>query len=68
MDDGNTEPRLVVQVRDVQPGTADFEEVLALAALVLAQDRYLVLSTVDGRTQPGGRARRLGWLAAAVEW
>jgi hypothetical protein len=35
---------------------------------VLAQDRYLVLSTVDGRTQPGGRARRLGWLAAAVEW
>jgi hypothetical protein len=33
MDDGSTEPGLVVQVRDVQPGTADFEEVLALAAL-----------------------------------
>ena len=30
------------QVREVQPGTAGFELVLALAARVLAQDRYLV--------------------------
>jgi GNAT superfamily N-acetyltransferase len=47
MDDGDTEPGLRVQVREVQPGTADFEQVLALAALVLAQDRYLV-SSVPG--------------------
>jgi hypothetical protein len=44
MDDGDTEPGLLVQVRDVQPGSADFEQVLALAARVLAQDRYLVSS------------------------
>ena len=31
-----------MQVREVQPGTAGFELVLALAARVLAQDRYLV--------------------------
>jgi GNAT superfamily N-acetyltransferase len=47
MDDGDTEPGLLVQVRDVQPGTADFEQVLALAARVLAQDRHLV-SSVPG--------------------
>ena len=34
-------PGLPVQVKDVQPGTAGFELVLALAARVLAQDRYL---------------------------
>jgi len=32
---------LPVQVRDVQPGTPDFGLVLALAAGVLTQDRYL---------------------------
>jgi GNAT superfamily N-acetyltransferase len=47
MDDGDTEPVLLVQVKDVQAGTADFEQVLALAAQVLAQDRYLV-SSVPG--------------------
>ena len=47
MDDGGTEPGLLVQVKDVQPGTADFEQVLILAAQVLAQDRYLV-SSVPG--------------------
>jgi ribosomal protein S18 acetylase RimI-like enzyme len=47
MDDGDTEPVMLVQVKDVQPGTADFEQVLALAARVLAQDRYLV-SSVPG--------------------
>jgi hypothetical protein len=41
MDDGNAGPRLPVQVKDVQPGTAGFEPVLALAARVRAQDRYL---------------------------
>lgn len=30
-----------VRVVEVQPGTAQFEQVLILAALVLAQDRYL---------------------------
>jgi hypothetical protein len=47
MDDGDTEPGLLVQVRDVQPGSADFGQVLALAARLLAQDRYLV-SSVPG--------------------
>jgi GNAT superfamily N-acetyltransferase len=47
MDDGDTEPGLLVQVRDVQHGSADFEQVLALAARVLAQDRHL-LSSVPG--------------------
>ena len=42
MDDASTKPRLRVQVREVQPGTPGFEPVLALAAQVLAQDRYLV--------------------------
>lgn len=36
-----------MQVRDVQPGSADFEKVLSLAARVLAQDRYLVSSVPD---------------------
>jgi hypothetical protein len=36
-----------MQVKDVQPGTADFEQVLPLAAQVLAQDGYLV-SSVPG--------------------
>jgi hypothetical protein len=40
MDDGRAEHRLAVQVKEVQPGTADFEVVLALAARILAQDRY----------------------------
>lgn len=35
------EPRLLAQVAAVQPGTARFESVLALAARVLAQDRHL---------------------------
>jgi len=39
----------VVRVREVQPGTADFEVVLALAARVLAQDRYLTSSVPDAR-------------------
>jgi GNAT superfamily N-acetyltransferase len=42
MDDASSGPGLRVQVREVQPGTAGFELVLALAARVLAQDRYLV--------------------------
>jgi GNAT superfamily N-acetyltransferase len=42
MDDASTKPRPRVQVREVQPGTPGFEPVLALAAQVLAQDRYLV--------------------------
>lgn len=33
-----------MQVSDVQPGTAQFEQVLALAARVLAQDRHLASS------------------------
>jgi hypothetical protein len=44
MNDSDTGPRLPVQVRDVQPGSADFGQVLALAARVLAQDRHLVSS------------------------
>jgi GNAT superfamily N-acetyltransferase len=44
MDDDDAETGLLVKVKDVQPGTADFEPVLALAARVLAQDRYLVWS------------------------
>jgi GNAT superfamily N-acetyltransferase len=47
MDDGSTELGLLVEVRAVQPGSADFGEVLSLAARVLAQDRYLV-SNVPG--------------------
>jgi hypothetical protein len=39
--------RLPVQVRDVQPGTADFGLVLALVARVLAQDRYLTSRIPD---------------------
>ena len=42
MDDANARLGLRVQVREVQPGTPGFELVLALAAQVLAQDRYLV--------------------------
>jgi GNAT superfamily N-acetyltransferase len=33
-----------VQVREVEPGTAVFDDVLALAARVLTQDRYLASS------------------------
>ena len=47
MDDGGTELGLLVEVRAVQPGSADFGQVLSLAARVLAQDRYLV-SNVPG--------------------
>ena len=39
MDEGDARPGLQVQVKDVRPGTAGFELVLALAARVLAQDR-----------------------------
>ena len=42
--DGYAESGPLVQERDVQPGSADFEQVLALAARVLAQDRHLVSS------------------------
>lgn len=42
MDDGNDGPGRQVQVREVRAGTEGFEEVLALAARVLAQDRYLI--------------------------
>jgi GNAT superfamily N-acetyltransferase len=42
MDEASSRPGLRVQVREVQPGTAGFELVLALAARVLAQDRYLL--------------------------
>lgn len=52
MDDGGTEPGQLVQVKDVQPGTADFGQVLALAAQVLGQDRYLV-SSVPGVQESG---------------
>ena len=42
MDDaGDARPGLPVQVKGVRPGTAGFGLVLALAARVLAQDRYL---------------------------
>jgi hypothetical protein len=41
MDEGDARPGLPVQVNRVQPGTAGFGLVLALAARVLAQDRYL---------------------------
>ena len=41
MDDRADEPGRQVQVLEVQPGTAHFEQVLILAARVLAQDRYL---------------------------
>jgi GNAT superfamily N-acetyltransferase len=49
MDDGRAEHWLAVQVKEVQPGTADFEMVLALAARILAQDRYLTLSFPDAQ-------------------
>jgi hypothetical protein len=41
MNEGDARPGLPVQVRGVQPGRAGFELMLALAARVLAQDRYL---------------------------
>ena len=41
MDEGNARPGRPVQVMGVQPGTAGFGLVLALAGRVLAQDRYL---------------------------
>jgi hypothetical protein len=41
MDEGDARPGLPVKVKGVQSGTAGFELVLALAARVLAQDRYL---------------------------
>jgi len=42
MGDASARPALPVQVREVQPGTSDFDLVLALAVRVLAQDRHLV--------------------------
>ena len=39
MDEGDARPGRPVRVKDVRPGTAGFELVLALAARVLAQDR-----------------------------
>lgn len=53
MDDGDTESGLLVQVKDAQPGTADFGQPFVLAAQVLAQDRYLVSSV------PGGQESRV---------
>jgi hypothetical protein len=47
MGDGDAGPGPLVQVKDVQPGTAGYGQVVALAAQVLAQDRYLV-SSVPG--------------------
>jgi GNAT superfamily N-acetyltransferase len=47
MGDGEAEPGLLVQVKNVQPGTAGYRQVMALAVQVLAQDRYLV-SSVPG--------------------
>jgi len=41
MDDAKAPTRLVVQVTEVQPATARFDEVLSLAARVLAQDRHV---------------------------
>jgi len=49
MDDAHAGPGLVVQVKEVQPGTADFEPVLALAGRILAQDRSLTLSFADAQ-------------------
>jgi GNAT superfamily N-acetyltransferase len=49
MDVADAEPGFVVQVKEVQPGTAGFERVLALAARVLAQDRYLTSSFPDAQ-------------------
>jgi GNAT superfamily N-acetyltransferase len=47
MGDGDAWPGPLVQVKDVQPGTVGYGQVVALAAQVLAQDRYLV-SSVPG--------------------
>ncbi|HEY1616465.1 MAG TPA: hypothetical protein VGG25_02545 [Streptosporangiaceae bacterium] len=41
MDDASARPPPRVRVREVQPGAAGFDLVLALAARVLAQDRQL---------------------------
>ena len=41
MDDAKAAEPQLVQVAEVQPGTARFDSVLALAARVLAQDRHL---------------------------
>jgi GNAT superfamily N-acetyltransferase len=41
MDDRADEPGRQIRVLEVQPGTAHLEQVLILAARVLAQDRYL---------------------------
>ena len=41
MDDRADEPGRQVQVLEVQPGTAHFEQVLILAVRVLAWDRHL---------------------------
>ena len=76
MDDRADEPGRQVQVLEVQPGTAPFEQVLILAARVLAQDRYLasriphaleshVLAAFDGSrcaasSLPGPGDRRRG--------
>lgn len=49
MDDGRVEPGLAVHVKEVQPGTADFETVLVLATRILAQDRYLTSSFPDAQ-------------------
>jgi GNAT superfamily N-acetyltransferase len=49
MHDAHTESGLAVRVAEVQPGTADFEVVLALAGRVLAQDRYLTSSVPDAQ-------------------
>ena len=77
MDDRADEPGRQVQVLEVQPGTAHFEQVLILAARVLAQDRYLasrlphaleshVLAAFDG-TRCAGFLRYLVQVIGAEE-
>ena len=77
MDDHADEPGRQVQVLEVQPGTAHFEQVLILAARVLAQDRYLasriphaleshVLAAFDG-TRCAGFLRYLVQVIGAEE-
>jgi hypothetical protein len=77
MDDCADEPGRQVQVLEVQPGTAHFEQVLILAARVLAQDRHLasriphaleshVLAAFDG-TRCAGFLRYLVQVIGAEE-
>jgi GNAT superfamily N-acetyltransferase len=71
MDEASSRPGLRVQVREVQPGTAGFELVLALAARVLAQDRYLNLALLASEGVPCARrfdrTRCVGFLRYLIQ-